>query len=83
MKELKDLNSLERWFAERMVMGNRNNQMIKYAMALVDSGMTYPEVEKNVFAFNDKLSSGLSKTELASTVLRTVARKLSNNNIGN
>lgn len=75
MTELKDLGNLERWFAERMVMGNRNNQMIKYAMALMDSGMTYPEIEERVLQFNAKLDNALSETELHATVLRSIARK--------
>lgn len=80
MTQLKDLGNLERWFAERMVMGNRNNQMIKFAMALSDTGMLYPEVEERVLAFNEKIDNGLAVTELRSTVLRSVARKMSGTN---
>lgn len=75
MTELKDLNSLERWFAERMVMGNRNNQMIKYALALFDAKMLYPEIESRVIEFNKKIDNPLSDNELQHTILRTVARK--------
>jgi len=75
MTELKDLNSLERWFAERMVMGNRNNQMIKYALALFDTGMLYPEIETRVTDFNQKIDNPLSDNELQHTILRTIARK--------
>jgi len=64
MTELKDLNSLERWFAERMVMGNRNNQMIKYALALFDAKMLYPEIESRVIEFNKKIDNPLSDNEL-------------------
>ena len=75
MTELKDLGALERWFAERMEPGNRNNQMIKYALALLDAGEEYPSIEARVMHFNDQLSSPLSEAELLSTVLRTVGRK--------
>ena len=75
MSELKDLGNLERWFAERMVMGNRNNQMIKYALALFDAGMLYPEIESRVITFNSQLDNSLSDNELRSTVLTTIARK--------
>ncbi len=74
--KLESLDNLERWFAQRIADGNRNNQMIKFALALVDSGMAYPEVEEKVLAFNDKLSNGLKEDELRKTVLVTVARKL-------
>ncbi len=73
---LESLDNLERWFAQRMASGNRNNQMIKFALALVDSGMGYADVEEKVLAFNDKLSNKLAADELRATVLVSVARKL-------
>lgn len=75
-KELQSLDNLERWFAERMVNGDRNNQMIKFALALVDSGMDYIDVERRVVEFNEKLSEGLSANELKSTVLVTAAKRI-------
>lgn len=75
MKQLGSLDNLERWFAQRIATGNRNNHMIQFALALVDCGMSYQEVEGKVFAFNGKLSNPLSEQELRSTVLITVAKK--------
>ena len=74
--DLKSLDNLERWFAQRIGDGNRNNQFIKFALALVDAGMGYAEVEDKVLEFNKKLSNKLSDDELRKTVLVTVARKL-------
>ena len=76
MTELSSLDNLERWFAGRMVEGNRNNHMIRFALTLVDAGFNYPDVEAKVMAFNSKLSNGLDPNELRSTVLQTVARRL-------
>lgn len=73
---LQSLDNLERWFAQRFAEGNRNNQMIKFALALVDGGMNYAEVEAKVLAFNAKISNKLTVDELRSTVLVSVARKL-------
>lgn len=78
-KDLQSLDNLERWFADRIANGNRNNQMIKFALALVDSGMSYTETESKVLAFNAKLKEGLSDDELRKTVLVTVAKKLQGN----
>lgn len=75
LKELKDMGALERWFAHRFMTGDRNNQMVKFALALVDSGMGYQEVENRVFAFNGKLANSLTEDELRKTVLVTVAKK--------
>lgn len=73
--QLDSLTNLERWFAQRISEGNRNNNILKYAMALVDSGMDYSEVENNVVRFNKSLSNGLSRDELNNTIFVTVARR--------
>lgn len=76
--KLENLDNLERWFAQRMVSGNRNNHMLRFAMALVDSGLVYQEIENRVYAFNSKLDNKLAIDELRQSVLVTVARKLAN-----
>ena len=55
--------------------GNRNNNLLKYAMALVDSGMALIDVTKQVHAFNDKLNTPLDKSEIDSTILVSVAKR--------
>lgn len=77
-KDLVSFDNLERWFAQRMVTGNRNNHMIKFALALVDYGMNFAEIEESVINFNKKLSNGLPEDELRSTVLKTVASRIAN-----
>lgn len=77
-KDIEDLDNLEKWFAARMIEGNRNNNMLRYALALVDSGLPYPEVESRVLGFNKKLKFPLPEAELRSTVLVTAAKKSTN-----
>lgn len=74
-QKLESLDNLERWFAQRMAMGNRNNNMIKYAMALVDNGMSLIDVQNQVHAFNKKLNNPLSENEIDSTIMVTVAKR--------
>lgn len=74
-KELASLDNLERWFAQRIASGNRNNQMLKFAMLLVDAGQSLTEVEEKVLDFNQKLSNKLSEDELRKTVFKSVAAK--------
>ena len=74
-QSLGSLDNLERWFAQRIAMGNRNNQMIKYALALVDGGMSLMEVSKQVHTFNAKLSNALTEDEIDKTILTTVAKR--------
>ena len=68
-------DNLERWFAQRIANGNRNNQMLKYALALVDSGMSLIDVSKQVHSFNEKLNKPLDKDEIDSTIMVTVAKR--------
>lgn len=77
MQQVQSLDNLERWFAGRIANGNRNNHMIKYALALVDSGKDFNEVSTLVHAFNKKLSNPLDPDELNSTVLVTAAKRYS------
>lgn len=74
-QKLESLDNLERWFAQRIASGNRNNQMIKYALALVDNGMDLMSVQKQVHAFNQKLNNPLAEDEIENTILQTVAKR--------
>ena len=74
-QKIESMDNLERWFAQRIATGNRNNQMIKYALLLVDSGLSQLDVEKKVKAFNKRLSNPLSDDELSATIFTTVAKK--------
>ena len=75
IKALGNLDSAERWFAARMVNGNRNDSLNKFALMLKDSGMLYAEVEQRVTEFNGKLDDPLSAVELNTTILKSIATK--------
>lgn len=75
-KELKSMDNLERWMAEKWSSGNRNNLMLNFALALVDHGLDYNTVENRVLNFNAQLSDCLSPDELKRTVLVTAARRV-------
>lgn len=78
--KIESMTNLERWFAQKISEGNRNNNMLKYALALVDGGLSYIDVEAQVLAFNKKLSSPLSENEIRKTILVTVAKRYENTN---
>lgn len=75
-QDVQSLDNMERWFAERMASGNRNNHLIKYALALVDSGMDLIQVSQQIQSFNKKLSSPLPEAEINNTILTTVSKRL-------
>ena len=73
--KIESMDNLERWFASRMAPGNRNNMMYKYAMALVDNGLTFNEVSERVKKFNKQSGCNLSSEELNSSILTSIAKK--------
>jgi Primase C terminal 1 (PriCT-1) len=74
-RKVQSMDNLERWFAQRMTSGSRNNNMLKFALALVDTGMDLMEINKAVHSFNKKLDNGLTEDEINNTVLVTVAKR--------
>lgn len=75
IQNTESMNNLERWFAKEMVEGNRNNLFIRYGYALLDTSLDLQQINLKILEFNDKLKNPLSKNELTSTVLKSVAKK--------
>ena len=50
-----NLTALERWFVNNTVDGNRSNQLMRYAYALIDMGQDLPSIQNNILALNKKL----------------------------
>ena len=71
------LNNLERWFHLNTTHGNRSNQLIKYALALVDSGKSVDAIGDAVHSFNNKLKDPLPFEEINNTILITAAKAVS------
>lgn len=74
-QKIESMGNLERWFAQEISKGNRNNNMIKYALALVDNGLSLQEVEGRVFSFNKQLQNPLPEDEISKTIMVTVAKR--------
>lgn len=77
LKKLGSLDAIERWFIDKITAdGCRNNHLHRYAMTLVDQGMSFAEVEAKVFALDARLPDPLGVDEIRRSVLVTVAKKL-------
>lgn len=72
---LQSMNNLERWFAQRMCIGDRNNNFAKYGFMLQDSGFKPAEIEHMLLAFNDKLENKLDEQEILSTVMTSIRNR--------
>ena len=72
---LQSMNNLERWFAQRMISGDRNNTLAKYGFMLQDSGFKPAEIETMLLAFNDKLENKLDEQEILSTIMTSIRNR--------
>ena len=71
----------EKWFAERMSEGDRNNTLLKYAMMLSDSGSETGDVQTKILDFNSRLSNPLPEPEILQTIMKTVAARAAKENV--
>lgn len=70
------LDNLERWFVNNTGDGNRNNQLLRYALILVDAGFDYEPIRQKVNSLNEKLPDALTETEILGTVMVTASKAL-------
>lgn len=73
--QYQDLSGMERWFVAQMENGNRNNQLLKYGMMLVDSGFDLGTIEMKISGLNMKLEAPLTDDELGRTIMKSVSKK--------
>ena len=66
------LDNLERWFIAHTGEGNRSNQLVRYAMMLLDTGLDPMAVQSKVLDLNNKLPSKLEESEILGTIMITV-----------
>ena len=74
-QKVTNMDALERWFYESVDKVGRNNQILKYALALFDAGVSHTDIRSHVNSFNSKLPNPLSQTEIDTTVFVTLAKK--------
>ena len=66
VKELLDESSMgriERWFVMNTSTGNRNNNLYRYGMFLLDQGVSTQEFHMKLSSFNDKIENKLPHKE--------------------
>lgn len=76
MSKLHSLNAFERWFVANTASGNRSNMLIRYALALVDNGMGFKDIEIATIALDKKLKQPLGAAEIQGTIMKTVSKRL-------
>ncbi len=74
------LTNIERWFVQNSATGNRNNQLIRYALLLVDMGKDYNTIRTAILDLNKKLSNKLNVNEIDSTIMISTNRAINKRN---
>jgi hypothetical protein len=77
--DTQSLTNLERWFIQKTGNGNRNGQLLKYALLCVDQGYDYHSTLKAVQQLNEKLQDPISDQEILTTVMVTAGKRISEN----
>ena len=67
---------MERWFLRETGNGNRSNQFIRYALMLVDAGLSLVDIRDKILALNSKLPDPMSNAEISDTILYTTSKKI-------
>ncbi|EPW9558162.1 primase C-terminal domain-containing protein [Acinetobacter baumannii] len=76
LQDQQNLDNLERWVINNIGDGNRNVQLHRYAMILVDAGYRFDEIRRKVLDLNAKCQGPLDEGELTATIFTTVAKAL-------
>lgn len=74
MVDMASLDNIERWFLQNTGTGNRSNQLIKYALLLIDAGMDIALVQTKVLSLNNKLADKLEETEILTTIMQSATK---------
>lgn len=75
IKFLNGLSAVERWFIKSSNEGNRNNNLIRYAFMLLDSGKDVEDIDLRIRDLNSRLSEPLKDSEITSTIMKTIIRE--------
>ena len=76
IKKNANLSSMERWFLlNTKVNHNRNQMILRYALALVDTGLAADKIHHKLIAFNNQLEYPIDKSEIDGTVMQTVLKR--------
>lgn len=78
LDDQQSMDNLERWVINNTGDGNRNNMLLRFATILVDAGFDIADIRSRVISLNDKLPDKLEDSEIDSSIMITVARKLAN-----
>lgn len=70
-----NLSNLENWFMQRISTGDRNNQLLRYALLLADNGVELDVAINKVKYMNSLINNPLDNEELVRTIFKTLRKR--------
>lgn len=77
MNSQQSMDNLERWVANNIGDGNRNNMLLRYAMILMDAKYDFEGIRLRVIELNHKIADKLDEAEIMSTIMISIAKAIS------
>ena len=71
-----DMSNMERWFFNRIEVGNRANMLLRYGFMLMDNGYPTDAISNKLVAFNDQIKDPISQEEIHSKIMRSIDKKI-------
>jgi len=71
-----DMSNMERWFFNRIEVGNRANMLLRYGFMLMDNGYPVDAISNKLIAFNDQITDPISQEEIHSKIMRSIDKKI-------
>jgi len=71
-----DMSNMERWFFNRIEVGNRANMLLRYGFMLMDNGYPTDAISNKLVAFNDQITDPISQEEIHSKIMRSIDKKI-------
>jgi hypothetical protein len=68
------MSHMERWFTRNTGRGNRNKQLHKYALMLVDNGYTLEQIQNSVTGLNSKLPEPMDEAEILTSIMKSATK---------
>jgi hypothetical protein len=70
------MTNMERWFSDRIEVGNRATMIIRYGFMLMDNGYPRDAIANKLITFNEHITDPISQEEIHSKIMRSIDKKI-------
>jgi len=74
--DAKGMDNMERWFCNRIEVGNRATMLVRYGFMLVDNNYPLDAIRYTLIQFNEKMRDPISQEEIDTKIMISISKKL-------